>query len=1345
MNPVNPNSTGKGVQTLQFLDNADDLPRFLKRFKSHLASLTKPLHNVLKEGHEDANNADKKELVYHKLVGCLGDESLDLVSAKAENDGPAAIKLLEERYLGSSADMEVDLIKRLVKLKLLENESPLQLYTRVNQIKLKLETVNPSNKNITDKIYTVMALEVLIDPKHNSFKSAINVREKWPTWVEFETLMKVESAVESNSQEGEVVLAHNDKYKGQKNKHWKKKQYCTVCDKDNHTTKRCFKRRAQERAAQMSKAAAFNSENLGSKDESTGGATYAFVCNVAVNAFQSNINSSTLLVDSGATSHIVCDPEKFISYNESYDPANHYVELADGKRTNGLIKAMGTANFKVKDEDGKDVSITVNDALLIPSYNINIFSVKKATEKGATCILSKKGSELITSTGAKLPIVCENNLYWFQTPMKKENIKACSVEGEDKSDTVVKLSDGDYTSEDWHRILGHVNHNDLLKTSDLVNGMKLTNKKKLPCETCLKAKMTQPVCKKPDARATAPFELVHTDLCGPVNIPSKEGLRYVINFVDDFTGLTNVYFLKDKTGTVEATKRYIADISKHDERDFIIKRLRSDNGTEYTSKKFEQLMIDNHIFHEHSCAYAPHQNGTAERSWRTLFDTARCLMIESMMDKSFWPHAVRTAAYIRNRCVNNRLNVTPYEAVTKKKPSLDNMHVFGSLCYAYVQEKGKLDPRGEEAIFLGYHLYSPAYVVYLPKSNTVKNVRVVKFTDKFKHSGFTDQSTQNQYGIDLQNFFPEVEEIEEATPDCDEAEDGEFEESTPTVTEDVCEDKVERRWPERDRKPPAKMKDYVHNLRVDFCYRISNIPTSYKDAISSPEGPQWKEAMAKQIEALIETESFEEVPLPDNENLIGSKWVFAVKEDHPSANPHRARVVAKGYSQVAEEDYLDTFSPTAYKTTLRTVHETAWNEDYVQEQLDFDTAFLNAPLDVDIYVKPPEGYIPKTPGSVWLMKKSLYGLKQSSKMWNNMLNKFLLENNFTRSMVDHCLYVYRQNGDHIILVIWVDDILICANNQSAMDSIKLKLKCNFKVKELGKVSNFLGIQYEFQGDCMKLHQTKFAHKILEKYDMAECKPQKTPCPLGVNKELGNDSPLLDDNTLYRGIVGSLMYLMTNTRPDLCFVVSYLSKFMVSPTFAHLQLAKRVLRYLKHTISKGLTFVKSSDRSAIIGYCDSDWGQSKDRHSISGYCFVLNKKGPAISWRCSKQKIIALSSCEAEYVALTAATQEAKFLRQLLADIQGRAINGVKLYDHNQDAIVSLYADNTGAIALAKNPVHHQRSKHIDIKYHFIRLAVEEGIVDLQYIPSNENIADQFTKPLSWVKLNDLSMINGPKV
>ena len=242
-------------------------------------------------------------------------------------------------------------------------------------------------------------------------------------------------------------------------------------------------------------------------------------------------------------------------------------------------------------------------------------------------------------------------------------------------------------------------------------------------------------------------------------------------------------------------------------------------------------------------------------------------------------------------------------------------------------------------------------------------------------------------------------------------------------------------------------------------------------------------------------------------------------------------------------------------------------------------------------------------------------------------------------------------------------------------------------------------------------------KLLQRFNMSDCKTKPTPCPLGINKDLGNQSKLLEDNTLYREIVGSLIYVMTNTRPDLSYVVTLLGQFMSKPTVAHLNLAKHVLRYLKGTKSLGLNFTKSDSNLEVYGYCDSDWGGSLDRRSISGYCFMLQENGPLISWKSCKQNIVALSSCEAEYIALTSAFKEARFLRQLFADINGREIQSVKLF-----------GDNQGAIALAKNPVHHQRSKHIDIRYHFIGFDVEEGIVNLEYVPSSKNYADLFTKP-----------------
>ena len=231
--------------------------------------------------------------------------------------------------------------------------------------------------------------------------------------------------------------------------------------------------------------------------------------------------------------------------------------------------------------------------------------------------------------------------------------------------------------------------------------------------------------------------------------------------------------------------------------------------------------------------------------------------------------------------------------------------------------------------------------------------------------------------------------------------------------------------------------------------------------------------------------------------------------------------------------------------------------------------------------------------------------------------------------------------------------------------------------------------------------------------------------------MNNESHELADHRLYREIVGSLIYLMIATRPDICYAVTKLSQHMSKPTNAHLGLAKHVLRYIKGTLDFVLKFSKSDDALKLIGFCDSDWGNSEDRRSITGYCYKLNTNEPLISWKSQKQRIVALSSCEAEYVSLTSAVQEGKFLSQLYADMNN--------CDKN---IVILYVDNQGAIALAKNPVFHQRSKHIDIRYHYIRLEVDNKNVELIYVPSEENVADIFTKPLTKKNLQKFCIIRG---
>ena len=271
---------------------------------------------------------------------------------------------------------------------------------------------------------------------------------------------------------------------------------------------------------------------------------------------------------------------------------------------------------------------------------------------------------------------------------------------------------------------------DVLKLGDVVDGMKISSKTNFDCETCTLGKMSQYRSRQPDRKASKKLDLVHCDIAGPIDPPAKEGFRYSISFVDEYSGAITVYLLKNKSDMITAMERFLADTAPYG----TVKRLRTDNGTEFTSEEFKNLVVKNRIKHEFSAPYSPHQNGTVERSSRTLYEMARCLLLETKLPKKLWTYALKTSAYIRNRCYNPRTRKTPFEMMTGHKPNLKNMHIFGTICYAYVQNKKKLDARCERGIFLGYDMKSPAYLIYFPEKDDVKRVRCVKFSKNFECS-----------------------------------------------------------------------------------------------------------------------------------------------------------------------------------------------------------------------------------------------------------------------------------------------------------------------------------------------------------------------------------------------------------------------------------------------------------------------------------------------------------------------------------------------------------------------------------------------------------------------------------
>jgi hypothetical protein len=387
-------------------------------------------------------------------------------------------------------------------------------------------------------------------------------------------------------------------------------------------------------------------------------------------------------------------------------------------------------------------------------------------------------------------------------------------------------------------------------------------------------------------------------------------------------------------------------------------------------------------------------------------------------------------------------------------------------------------------------------------------------------------------------------------------------------------------------------------------------------------------------------------------------------------------------------------------------------------QMDVNTAYLHADVDEELYMEQPEGFeIQGENGSrlVCKLNKSIYGLKQAGRNWNRTLDKCLKNNRLTQSKVDPCLYVYDDdNGNFLALAIYVDDMFCIDNNDQIRKTLFDELSKNFKMVDLGRANWILGTKIDKIDGRIRVHQQKYVNDILEKFGMKDCKPVRTP--IEVPRPEKDDDPF-ERKDLYQSLVGSLIYLSIVSRPDISYAVSTVAQRMSSPNHQDWKTAKRILRYLKSSDKIGPEY-QSDGNSNLYGYVDSDWGGDKEfRKSTTGYVFILG--GAAISWVSKRQHTVALSSTEAEYMAGSNAAQEAIFLRALLKDLK-----------HEQMEPTKIYQDNQGAIKISNDVINSQRTKHIDIRYHFLRERIIMKEIKLEYIPTEDMVADCLTKPVT---------------
>ncbi|KAB2622521.1 hypothetical protein D8674_024703 [Pyrus ussuriensis x Pyrus communis] len=478
-------------------------------------------------------------------------------------------------------------------------------------------------------------------------------------------------------------------------------------------------------------------------------------------------------------------------------------------------------------------------------------------------------------------------------------------------------------------------------------------------------------------------------------------------------------------------------------------------------------------------------------------------------------------------------------------------------------------------------------------------------------------------------------------------------------------------------------------------------PRTFKEAMTSFEAPLWKEAIKSEMESIMENNTWELVDLPPSSKPIGHKWIFKKKlKADGTIDKFKARLVAKGYHQNERLDYFDTYSPVSRITSIRTLIAIAAVYNFDIHQMDVKTTFLNGELDEEIYMEQPEGFMLKGQESkVCKLVKSLYGLKQAPKHWHEKFDHTLLTHGFKINESDKSVYIKSNDKTCVIVYLYVDDMLIMGNDKDVINKTKKMLNSNFDMNDLGQADVILGIQIKRNSEGYVLKQSHYAEKVLRRFGQFDCKPATTPFDAGckLEKNKGNVISQLE----YSQVIGSLMYLMNSTRPDLAYAVSRLSRYTSNLAQEHWDALVRVLRYLKNTLNYGLHYTKYPP--IVEGFSDANWiSDTTESKSTSGYVFSLG----------------ARSTMESEFIALDLAGDEVKWLKHFMEDIP--------VWPKLVTAIC-IHCDSMAAQSRAKSHVYNGKSRYIRHRHNTLKKLLSNGIID--YVKSKENIADPLTKGL----------------
>ena len=529
-----------------------------------------------------------------------------------------------------------------------------------------------------------------------------------------------------------------------------------------------------------------------------------------------------------------------------------------------------------------------------------------------------------------------------------------------------------------------------------------------------------------------------------------------------------------------------------------------------------------------------------------------------------------------------------------------------------------------------------------------------------------------------------------------------------------------RRYPLRNRKPKVTLS--MKSTDIHFPDPPFE-PRNYKEATQCDEAHLWGPSMVDEFNSHQTNGTWILTRLPEGRKAIGTRWVYKIKPGHLTTPArHKSRFVAKGYSQIEGVDFQETYAPVVKYTSLRILLSYAAVHDWEMAQLDIKTAFLYGLIDEELYIEQPEGFIKSGEEKlVCKLVKCIYGLKQASRVWNKKFNEFLIKYGLKRCLNDFCVYIHRTENKFLIVCIWTDDGFLLSNDKPTLANVMTHLEKEFEIRIL-PTDRFVGMEIARNRKKREIfvNQSAFARTMLSRFNAQSYTPKSVPANSNVHLS-GAMSPNTEwekqemEKIPYRSAIGCLLYLSTVSRPDLSLIAGRLSRYCENPGREHWTAMQQVFSYIAGTINHGLCY---NQQTSITGYTDSDWAEDRDTYrSTTGFIFTLN--GGPVSWCSRRQKTVASSSCQAEYMAANETAKEAIWIRNLQDEL------GLSPSTHP----VPIHCDNQGAVKVVRDPVFHSRMKHIPIIYHETREFEEAKLIKMLNIGTKEQLADIFTKAM----------------